>query len=178
MSTRSFILMEKKSGGFKGVYAHWDGYPSWNGKILVNHYQDESKLEKLISLGSISVLDEEIEPAAGVEHNFENHAEGVTVFYGRDRGETGTGIKPKNFKTLDAAVKYAETCWCEYAYVRRKDGTWMFRPTWEWWKEDDEGIAAEHRKMEEAGIVDENHWIKLEEYLLMHKDEDEEEGGA
>ncbi len=87
MATRSAILMETKKGHFKGVYCHSDGYFSWNGRILYNHYQDKDKIKKLINLGDISSLDKEIDIPEGVSHSFDfdKRAPGITVFFTRDR---------------------------------------------------------------------------------------------
>ena len=72
MSTRSYICIEKEEGVYEGVYCHWDGYLSHNGKLLNEFYQDRSKVEKLISLGDLSSLAQEIEPNPNEEHNFGN----------------------------------------------------------------------------------------------------------
>ncbi len=89
MATRSAILMETKKGHFKGVYCHSDGYFSWNGRILYNHYQDKEKVRKLINLGYISSLDKEIDIPEGVSHSFDHdkRAPEITVFFMRDRGD-------------------------------------------------------------------------------------------
>jgi hypothetical protein len=71
MSTRSAIIM-KDGDGYKGVYCHSDGYLSWNGKILLENYQDENKVRELIGLGDLSILRPELDS---------------TTAYARDRGE-------------------------------------------------------------------------------------------
>jgi hypothetical protein len=43
------------------VYCHFDGYPSHNGKILLESYTDSEKIKILISLGSFSSLETEID---------------------------------------------------------------------------------------------------------------------
>ena len=122
MSTRSYIVIEKKrkSGEYyyEGVYCHWDGYPSYNGQILFNNYQDREKVEKLISLGDISSLAEEIETTDST-HSFETPVEDVTVFYGRDRGEDGVG--PKEVKLEDLA---SDVC-IEYTYIYTLRDEWL-----------------------------------------------------
>ena len=72
---------------FKGIYCHYDGYPSYTGAMLEQYYQDPEKIKKLIKLGNISFLDEKLEPEAGVKHSFYNPAKGVTIVFHRDRGE-------------------------------------------------------------------------------------------
>lgn len=86
MATRSNIGILQSNGTINSIYCHWDGYPSHNGKILLEHYKDNAKIITLIQGGSISSLDENIE--GGIGHTFENKLDGQTVFYKRDRGET------------------------------------------------------------------------------------------
>lgn len=114
MATRSTIsITDGKTT--KTIYCHWDGYPSNNGQTLLDHYQDEKKINELIALGDISFLDKNINPTekglthkrdefgAGVydenhqkvmiettePHSYEKPHEGVVVAYMRDRGENG-----------------------------------------------------------------------------------------
>ena len=60
MATRSTIAMKTDEGKFRTVYCHWDGYPSYNGAMLNQHYTDPAKIKSLIDLGSISSLNEEV----------------------------------------------------------------------------------------------------------------------
>jgi len=85
MSTRSAII-HKTENGYAGIYCHSDGYPSWNGRLLLENYQDPEKVAALIALGDISSLGERVNPLG--EHSFENRESGTTVAYGRDRGES------------------------------------------------------------------------------------------
>lgn len=55
--------------------------------ILFNEYQDLNKINRLIKLGSISFLDDEIEPKEDQVHSFEYPCDGVVIAYCRDRGE-------------------------------------------------------------------------------------------
>jgi len=56
MGTRSRIGIELANHTVVSVYCHWDGYPTGNGKILVEHYQDREKVMDLIDGGSMSSL--------------------------------------------------------------------------------------------------------------------------
>ena len=88
MGTRSTIWMENEDGSATGIYCHYDGYPSNNGKILLDHYTDKEKVEDLISLGALSILDAECCPPPNrVKNDFDNRTKGYTVAYCRDRGE-------------------------------------------------------------------------------------------
>ena len=87
MGTRSRIGV-MHGDNCKSVYCHWDGYLEHNGAILQAHY-DSAKANNLVALGDLSSLSPAID--AGEDfHSFDKPKEGVTVFYGRDRKETGT----------------------------------------------------------------------------------------
>jgi len=87
MSTRSFIGKLLPDGKIKSVYCHWDGKPSHNGKILKEHYTDETKIDTLLDLGSLEVLDKEIGNKLG---KF-TARDGQCIFYGRDKEKDNTG---------------------------------------------------------------------------------------
>lgn len=132
MGTRSTIAIELADGAVQQVYCHWDGYLSHNGKILLEHYSDPLKLQKLTSLGGISSLGREI----GKKHPFSSHTSkadaiaydaaheaGWTTFYTRDRGEDLTVEKFKDFNDYAAFHQREEYAYC----LRRVDGnaTWL-----------------------------------------------------
>lgn len=120
MATRSRIAIENEDGTVSSVYSHWDGYPSHNGRILFTHYQDRAKLQKLIDLGSLSSLHEEVDIPEGVDHSFDNQVRGITVFYGRDRGEKDVqAIRHSNREEfLRSDVE-------EWGYLMTKEGEWL-----------------------------------------------------
>ena len=60
MSTRCLIAYQKESGEVESVYCHFDGYISGVGKMLVEYYGDESKIQKLVSGGDFRSLQENI----------------------------------------------------------------------------------------------------------------------
>lgn len=104
----------------KSVYCHWDGYLDHNGKILMRHY-DSAKINHLVALGNISSLRPNVEIPESVEHTFNKPAEGITTFYGRDRGETGFEFAVDHtFKDFMARVV---DCNAEVYYIM-KDGVW------------------------------------------------------
>lgn len=110
MATRSNIA-KKTTTGYEFIYCHFDGYPSHNGKILLEHYQDENKVQELIDLGDISSLGEEI----GEEHDFNQCPPKQCNAYGRDRKEE------------DVDTRFSDSlegCYQEqYLYVWQ-DGKW------------------------------------------------------
>ena len=120
MATRSRIAIENENGTVSSVYSHWDGYPSNNGRILMENYKDRDKVQKLIDLGSLSSLAQEVEIPEGVTHSFTSPSKGITVFYGRDRGEDNVEAKEhadrKAFLRSDVE---------EYGYLLTIEGEWL-----------------------------------------------------
>lgn len=122
MATRSTITYKGEIDGKTGyhtIYTHWDGYPSYRFPLLEKHYSDEEKVKNLIRLGDVSSLAESIEKPDG--HTFDHPVDKHTVFYGRDRNETG----------IDA--NFSETLNEAFA---SKDGLWHYLfdgETKEWW---------------------------------------------
>ena len=114
--------MKQKDGSYKSIYCHWDGYPEYNGKILYENYNEKKKVEKLISLGDISSLDEEIEPDYRFEHCFSNRQDGITLAYHRDRGEK---LNIRIDKNINELINYLSNSMEEYLYVY-DNGVWKF----------------------------------------------------
>lgn len=120
MATRSNIAI-LRTGDFAGkvdmVYCHFDGYPEHNGKILLEHYSNLEKLEKLLSLGDLSSLAPEI----GEKHDFNSSQENECTFFGRDRGEKDVG--PRFYDSLSDAREDME----EYLYLfDEENNKWTF----------------------------------------------------
>jgi hypothetical protein len=113
--------MKQDDGNYQGVYCHWDGYLSNNGRILLANYQDKGDVESLIAGGDMSSLGERVEPI-GDNHSYENRESGTTVYYHRDREENWENVKP----SVDAKVsEVIRDRGAEYAYLY-EDGRWMY----------------------------------------------------
>lgn len=128
MSTRSSISLLQLNGTVSSLYSHSDGYLSYNGAILYEHYSDVNKIKQLISFGDISSLGPLVEPPLGVPHSFEytERAKGVTTFYGRDRGETG--VDARQYKDFEEYKKDGD--FQEYDYIfKEKNNTWYLYNT-------------------------------------------------
>lgn len=119
MATRSRIGIEKEDGTIHSIYCHWDGYPSYNGRILLESYTNREKVEGLIALGDISVLGKELAPGEGVEHSFDNRSPDVTVAYSRDRGDAFNQPR-ENFSLEGFVNSYSE----EFGYIFTKENKW------------------------------------------------------
>lgn len=111
MATRSTIAKLNPDGSLTSVYCHWDGYPDGVGATLLQHYTNPSKIDQLLALGDISVLEAEI----GDSNDFENRVEGICLFYGRDRGETDVYALPHI--DVDGWLATRVDSGCEYGYL-------------------------------------------------------------
>ena len=96
MATRSHIGKRNLDGTVDYIYCHWDGYPSYNGVILKDHYTTMDKVNELIELGDLSSLNKNI----GSKHDWSNPPEDECNAYGRDRGEKRAGARNKLFQDL------------------------------------------------------------------------------
>lgn len=118
MSTRSNIGKLNPDGTVTRIYCHFDGYLSHNGYTLVEHYQDEAKVDQLLALGDLSTLSDEI----GEKQDFDNrstHNDKWCLAYGRDRGESGTEADTIPYEKYDARD-------VDYIYLFTKDG-WKYQ---------------------------------------------------
>ena len=117
MATRAVIgKLQTDGSGIKAIYLHSDGYLEHAGRILAEHYKDESKVDELLDQGDVSSLGENI----GVKLDFNDlksfYENKQCRFYGRDRGE-----QHRHFDLLDSEldlIKFAKnSCNAEYVYL-------------------------------------------------------------
>lgn len=123
MSTRSNIAILNGAEGVRTIYCHSDGYPAHNGHILDTYYACQQKIADLIDLGGLSLLGEHVHPDPNKPHRFDysQRQPGVTIAYGRDRGEKDTGATC--YETLEE-WHAAMWPWIDYAYLF-VGGTWL-----------------------------------------------------
>lgn len=123
MSTRSLIAKKIGEDKYLTIYCHSDGYLTYNGALLLDHYNTPEQVDKLLALGDISYLAERLEPDPSLPHNFDydERQEGVTLAYGRDRGEKGTEAREATLADLDD-----ESNWTEYVYIFDENGKWKY----------------------------------------------------
>ena len=119
MGTRSAIGYKTPQGKIRAKYSHYDGYPAYTGKMLQEHYQEARKIAQMVELGDQSFLAEEIFPTVNT-HSFNTPQEGVTIFYGRDRGESD--VDAQEFDTVQEFVEYYTGAGCEYFYLHTTGG--------------------------------------------------------
>lgn len=107
MSTRSRIAVAQDDGSVKSIYCHWDGYPAYNGKMLMQHYNSKSLADALVAMGDMSALDVDIE---------------LSTFYNRDRSEALNVSEDSSVE--DFVEDFVGDIFEEYAYLY-KDGEWV-----------------------------------------------------
>ena len=120
MGTRSAIGYKTDEGKVRAKYSHYDGYVAGCGKTLQDHYTQARKIAQMVELGDQSYMDKEIFPMPGSGHSFETPEEGVTIFYGRDRGESN--VEAVEFDTVQEFVEYYTGSGCEYFYLHTAAG--------------------------------------------------------
>lgn len=123
MATNAFIGF-RENNSITYIYNHSDGYLEHLGKMLIEHYNSEEKAKALVNLGDVSVVKEKLAPENGSNHSFDNRQEGVSVFYGRDRGESWDDICPIH---MDDIVFENPDYTIVYIYVYDvEEQTWLF----------------------------------------------------
>lgn len=129
MGTKSNIAIERTNGAVDVIQCQYDGYPGYNGAMLLKHYNTPERVRELIKLGDISYLAENLAPTG--KHSYDKPQNGVTVAYGRDRGEDGTdalqyGSVDEYTRDLKLPRNYLRV---EYAYLyRENESAWYWMP--------------------------------------------------
>ena len=112
MATRSRIGLELKNGSILSVYAHWDGYPEWMGRILRTHYNTRQQVAELIDGGDMS------SPWTNCGWNNETRPETGPLYY----SERGEDCPPRHDADLCEYLLPDNSE--EFAYVFR-NGEWV-----------------------------------------------------
>jgi hypothetical protein len=119
MGTRSAIGYKTPEGKIRAKYSHYDGYPSYTGAILNEHFQEARKIAQMVELGDQSFIAPNVFPTNDT-HSFETPQEDVIVFYGRDRGEPQT--EAQDFDDVQEFVNYWADSGCEFMYLHTPGG--------------------------------------------------------
>lgn len=120
MGTRSTIAIQNEDGTVTGIYCHWDGYLSHNGRILQENYTTEAAVRELIALGDLSSLGETV--GSKVDFNDYDSHNGQCVAYGRDRGE-----KNVDARTCSSWDQLISDFGQEYDYLFQLGKGWRVR---------------------------------------------------
>ena len=125
MATRGNIGIVNEDGSITAIYVHFDSYPEYVGKILLNHYTTSDIVNGLMDLGDLSILSENMNPTG--PHSFNNPQKGVCLAYGRDRGEQN--VDSVKYEDLGQYEDMAADTLAEYQYLF-EDSKWMYRCTY------------------------------------------------
>jgi hypothetical protein len=120
MATRSRIGIELKDGSILSAYHHWDGYPSWLGRILTTHYNSRELASELIDGGDMSCAwtnerwNKDLNEFGGATSK-------ETTEYGPQHySQRGEDCPPRLDKDMDEFFSDGE----EYSYIFR-NGNWF-----------------------------------------------------
>lgn len=149
MSTRSAIIVHRPAGDYQAIYCHSDGYYSFNGRRLMEHWHGLRPACALVALGDLSSLGKVI----GQKHDFDwrsklheqaSHAQRQgedwgeaharlkaelpqakhdwCLAYGRDRGQhEAFGGK---FATLSEVIEWEADMMTQYIYLFDHETWW------------------------------------------------------
>jgi hypothetical protein len=117
MATRARLGLELPDGSILSAYHHWDGYPSWLGRILNTHYNTKEKVAELIDGGDMS--------SAWTNAGFNNETVAQGPLYYSQRGED---CPPRLDKNLSEYLQNNE----EYGYVFTETEGWLCYDTCDW----------------------------------------------
>lgn len=125
MSTQSRIGIIELDGSIRSIYCHFDGDYEYNGKLLFENYQNIDKINKLINLGFISYLAENVEPEINQIHPFENPLSNTVVAYHRcDREEEKCVID--HSKSIRDFLNFSYDSMMKYIYLYdQKNIEWL-----------------------------------------------------
>lgn len=123
MSTRSFIAKQTGADEYLTVYCHSDGYLTYNGALLLDCYNTPEQVDELLKLGDLSYLAESLHPNPDMPHAFDydKRQSGVTVAYGRDRGDKDVAAVRMTMAQLDDPNN-----WTEYVYIFTQENEWKY----------------------------------------------------
>lgn len=114
MSTRALISVQLSDDAFIGVYCHHDGYPSYLGDLLLNHYsKNDLKIWELLAVGDMSSADE-------IPKNCNAYYEPNSMYDNR-----ACDYVPRFHKSIEEMYDYQSDL--EYIYVwRASERKWYF----------------------------------------------------
>lgn len=122
MGTPSFVGI-KENNTYRMIYVHYDGYISYMGNLLLNHY-DENKLRAALELGNANYLGETLNPLPKPKFSlfwppkFQS-TRGFSEFYHRDLNKLWEHNKPFETSAENDLFQYG------HVYVM-ENGVWYY----------------------------------------------------
>jgi hypothetical protein len=121
MSTRSLIgVIHAGGSGIDAIWAHWDGYPSYMGRLLRRHYRSLRSVKKLIAGGDIEGINsgQKSGVATGRPFYFDEPHTDFTVFRGNP---------DKDQDAFDEMITEALDAWREFIYLWDEETSkWLY----------------------------------------------------
>ena len=143
MGTRSRIGIQLSDDSILSVYSHYDGYPSFNGKVLREFYNTKEKVSRLINGGDMSCT------WTNAGWNNETLPEMGPLHYTM-RGESIENNAPELSKDHGEYLKMSADSDEEYSYLFA-DGEWICYNTRSW-----DDAFMEKVEIPEGSINDKN----------------------
>ena len=143
MGTRSRIGIQLKDDSILSVYCHYDGYPSFNGRVLREFYNTKEKVSRLINGGDMSCT------WTNAGWNNETLPEMGPLHYTM-RGESIESNAPELSKDHGEYLKMSANADEEYSYLFA-DGEWICYNTRSW-----DDAFMEKVEIPEGSINDKN----------------------
>ena len=143
MGTRSRIGIQLKDDSILSVYCHYDGYPSFNGRVLREFYNTKEKVSQLINGGDMSCT------WTNAGWNNETLPEMGPLHYTM-RGESIENNAPELSKDHGEYLKMSADSDEEYSYLFA-DGEWICYNTRSW-----DDAFMEKVEIPEGSINDKN----------------------
>ena len=123
MSTRCTIAVISNDGTGQYISCHCDGYPEWNGRLLLNAYPTREDAESIMKMGDLASLGKSLQPKPD-DNDPESRKDGTTAYH-RDWGREWHECQPRHLKQglveLDRLLDDSDSKFV-YAFV---GGCWM-----------------------------------------------------
>lgn len=128
MSTPCYIGKENSDKSITYIYVHHDGYLEGVGKELLDSYQNEEKVNKLLELGDLSSLGNEPITNLKAWEDWGSCSLRTCISY-KDRGETDVdAVTIESLKALEKKLDAPLFAPVDYTYIFRK-GKWYYCST-------------------------------------------------
>ena len=111
MGTRSRIALQLDGDNLVSVYCHWDGYPTFNGKILRQYFNTRDKVSELIDGGDISSL------WSDSTWDLKESRPNQTLYY----SERGEDCPQQLDYSITEFYERCNNCGAEYGYIFNND---------------------------------------------------------
>ena len=129
MSTRSVIAVIDSDGTGQYIHCHSDGYPEWNGRLLLTYYPTKEQALEIMGLGDLSALGRSLASESEVnrleiadrpDYEMAIRADRTNAKH-RDRGECWKDSAPKHLSEglleLDRMMKEPDRTDALYCYA-------------------------------------------------------------